>query len=247
MAATIQLARPEPTRLRWLWLLPALWVLAEWVRGWFLSGFPWLALGYTQLGTGLRGFAPVLGVYGVSLAVAVSAGALVTLLLGRQADRIVAGVIALSVWGTGTALARIEWTVERGAPLRVALVQGAVPQSMKWDSDQRAHTMELYSNLMMPYLGHEIIVWPESAIPALEENVRPYLENMSALANESGSALVMGLLRLGFLANFLSHPVISGFISASGLLITASHGLQLYVADRWALDRASRRLLERFL
>jgi apolipoprotein N-acyltransferase len=190
-------ARWLPARgaLRWLWLLPALWVLAEWVRGWFLSGFPWLALGYTQLGTALRGYAPVLGIYGVSLAVAVSAGALVTLLLGRQADRIVAGVIALSVWGTGTALARIEWTVERGAPLKVALVQGAVPQSMKWDSDQRAHTMELYSNLMMPYLGHEIIVWPESAIPALEENVRPYLDRMSALANEHGSALVVGLLR----------------------------------------------------
>jgi apolipoprotein N-acyltransferase len=180
---------------RWLLLLPALWVLAEWVRGWFLSGFPWLALGYTQLGTGLRGFAPVLGVYGVSLAVAVSAGVLVTLLLGRQAERIVACVIGLCVWGTGTALTRIEWTVERGAPLRVALVQGAVPQAMKWNPDQRARTMQLYANLMVPYLGHEIIVWPESAIPALEENVRPYLENMSALANESGSALVMGLLR----------------------------------------------------
>lgn len=37
-----------------------------------------------------------------------------------------------------------------------------------------------------------------------------------------GMLLLMGLLRLGFLANFLSHPVISGFISASGLLIAAS-------------------------
>jgi SulP family sulfate permease len=37
-----------------------------------------------------------------------------------------------------------------------------------------------------------------------------------------GILLLMGLLRLGFLANFLSHPVISGFISASGLLIALS-------------------------
>lgn len=43
------------------------------------------------------------------------------------------------------------------------------------------------------------------------------------LAFMSGSMLLlMGVLRLGFLANFLSHPVISGFISASGLLIAAS-------------------------
>ena len=53
---------PAAGALRWLLLLPALWALAEWVRGWFLSGFPWLALGYTQLETPLRGFAPVLGV-----------------------------------------------------------------------------------------------------------------------------------------------------------------------------------------
>jgi apolipoprotein N-acyltransferase len=90
---------PATGALRWLLLLPALWVLAEWVRGWFLSGFPWLALGYTQLETPLRGFAPVLGVYGVSLAAAVSAGVLVALLLGDSRDRIVAVVIGLSVWG----------------------------------------------------------------------------------------------------------------------------------------------------
>ena len=59
------------------------------MRGWFLSGFPWLALGYSQLATPLRGFAPVLGVYGVSLAAAVTAGALVALLLGQRRDRIV--------------------------------------------------------------------------------------------------------------------------------------------------------------
>jgi apolipoprotein N-acyltransferase len=186
---------PRAGALRWLFLLPSLWVLAEWVRGWFLSGFPWLALGYTQLATPLRGFAPLLGVYGVSLAVAVSAGALVAVALGDRRDRIVAVVIALCVWGTGTALTRVQWTAERGAPLRVALLQGAVPQAMKWDPDHRARTMQLYASLMVPHLGVDVIVWPESAVPALEERVRPYLSQMAALANENGSSLVMGLIR----------------------------------------------------
>jgi apolipoprotein N-acyltransferase len=186
---------PATGALRWLWLLPAMWVLAEWTRGWFLSGFPWLALGYTQLETPLRGFAPALGVYGVSLAAAVSAGALAAFVLGDRRDRIVAAVIALAMWGTGTALNRVQWTAERGAPVRVALVQGAVPQAMKWEPGHRARTMQLYADLMVPHLGADLIVWPESAIPALEENVRPYLAQMAALANENGSSLVMGLLR----------------------------------------------------
>ena len=190
-------ARWAPARgaLRWLFLLPALWVFAEWMRGWFLSGFPWLALGYSQLATPLRGYAPVLGVYGVSLAAVVTAGVLATLLLGRARERIVAVVVALAVWGAGTALTRVEWTIERGSPLRVALVQGAVPQSMKWEAGHREHTMQLYAHQMAPHLGSDVIVWPESAIPALEENVRPYLAQMAQLANESGSALIMGLLR----------------------------------------------------
>jgi apolipoprotein N-acyltransferase len=186
---------PASGTLRWLLLLPAAWVLAEWLRGWFLSGFPWLALGYTQLATPLRGFAPVLGVYGVSLAVAVSAGALAALLLGRGRDRVVAAAIVLAVWGTGTALARIGWTVERGAPLRVALVQGAVPQAMKWEPGRRERTMQLYAHLMATRLDQDLIVWPESAVPALEENVRPYLAQVAELANQNGAALMMGLLR----------------------------------------------------
>ena len=89
-------ARWMPTGgwLRWLVALPLLWVLVEWIRGWFLSGFPWLALGYSQLATPLRGYAPLVGVYGVSLAVASSAGALVALVLGRRADRIAAAVLS---------------------------------------------------------------------------------------------------------------------------------------------------------
>ena len=39
--------------------------------------------------------------------------------------------------------------------------------------------MQLYADLMVPHLGADVIVWPESAIPALEENVRPYLAQMS--------------------------------------------------------------------
>ena len=59
------------------WLaLPALWVLLEWLRGWALSGFPWLSLGYAFVDSPLVGWAPLLGVYGVTWAAAFAASAL---------------------------------------------------------------------------------------------------------------------------------------------------------------------------
>jgi len=186
---------PSSGALRWMVLLPAGWVAIEWVRGWFLSGFPWLALGYSQLGTGLRGYAPLGGVYAVGLAVAVTAGALVTLLLGRRSARIGATVVIAAVWLGGSLLARVEWTQPRGTSVSVALVQGAVPQSMKWEAGQRERTLQLYLDLTRPYFGADIIVWPEAALPALESNLRDYLAYVRRLAHEDGTALVMGLLR----------------------------------------------------
>ncbi|MCE3284645.1 MAG: acyltransferase [Steroidobacteraceae bacterium] len=180
---------------RWLLVLPALWVVAEWLRGWLMSGFPWLALGYTQLATPLRGYAPVLGVYGVSFAVAVTAGALAALVLGTRRERIVAGAVATSVWLAGASLAQVSWTQPTGAAVSVALVQGAVPQSLKWQPGQRERTMRLYVDLTAPHLGADIVVWPESAVPSLEEYVRPYLAQVSRAANARGSSLVMGLIR----------------------------------------------------
>jgi apolipoprotein N-acyltransferase len=191
------LARWVPARGAWRWLaaLPAAWVLAEWVRGWFLSGFPWLALGYSQLGTPLKGFAPALGVYGVSLAVATTAGALVMLLYGGRRERLIAVAAGAVVWVTGALLSQVTWTRPAGPAVSVALVQGAVPQAMKWRAGELERTMRLYRDLTRPHLGAQIIVWPESAIPALESDIRDYLDVVRADAAAQGSSMIMGLVR----------------------------------------------------
>jgi apolipoprotein N-acyltransferase len=186
---------PASGALRWLAMLPAGWVLVEWFRGWFLSGFPWLALGYSQLETPLRGYAPLSGVYGVSLAAAVTAGGLVTLLLGGRRARLGSLALCAAIWLVGAGLARVEWTEPRGTRVSVALVQGAVPQSMKWVAGQRARTLELYSGLTRPHLGAQIIVWPEVALPGLERDLRGFLDATYATARAHGSDLISGLLR----------------------------------------------------
>jgi len=181
--------------LRWLVLLPAGWVLVEWFRGWFLSGFPWLALGYSQLETALRGLAPVAGVYGTSLGVALLAGALAALVLGGRAARVAAVGVVGAVIASGALLARVEWTEPRGTQVSVALVQGAVPQSMKWQPGQRERTLELYASLTAPHLGTDIVVWPEAALPALERDIRGFLDSLHEAAQARGTDVIMGLLK----------------------------------------------------
>src|SRR5690606_37470557 len=110
-----------------LLVLPAAWTLLEWFRGWFLSGFPWFALGYSQTDSPLAGFAPIGGVYLMSLLVAISAGAVVVLISGTIRARLVAALTIVVIWSAGAILWRKDWTQPVGSPVTVAIVQGAVP------------------------------------------------------------------------------------------------------------------------
>ena len=72
--------------LRMVLVMPAAWVLIEWLRGTIFTGFPWLTLGYAHSDSPLAGYAPLLGAYGVSLAAAVSAGLLAMLMSLRPSE-----------------------------------------------------------------------------------------------------------------------------------------------------------------
>lgn len=181
-----------------LLVMPAAWVLLEWFRGWFLSGFPWLALGYTHLDTPISGLAPVGGVYTVSLAVAMCAGALAAILRGNLRVRIVALAVFTSLWLLGLVLWKQAWTEPTGRAVSVAIVQGAVRQEMKWSPEQRDATIDLYTSLTEPYLGTDLIVWPEAALPALVHELTPVLQAQWGKASERGSTLVIGQMRYDF-------------------------------------------------
>ena len=181
--------------LRWLLVLPAAIAVMEWFRGWFLSGFPWLALGYTQTDATLAGFAPLVGVYGVTFVVVLSAGALVALMFGNARARIAAASAVVAIWIVGFVLWGRAWTQPTGEPVTVAIVQGAVPQEMKWDQVQFEATLELYRTLTAPHLGADIIVWPESALAAPVHMLGGFLGPEWDAAKRSGSTLVLGQLR----------------------------------------------------
>jgi apolipoprotein N-acyltransferase len=179
---------------RWLLLLPGAWVLAEWLRGWVASGFPWLSLGYSQTDAWPGGYAALAGVYGIGLAVAVLAGSVVALVRGRGAERLVAVAVAAAVLAGGDLLGGRDWTTPTGRTIDVALVQGAVPQDRKWLPEQRQPTKDLYRTLSVESAGADLIVWPEAAIPAVAHEELEYLAAVEAELRALGADLMLGML-----------------------------------------------------
>jgi len=186
---------PRTGALRWLVGLPAAWLLVEWWRGWFLSGFSWLSLGYSQTDSPLAGLAPVLGIYGLSAALLLSAGALTALALGTRGVRVAAAAALLVPWLAGAALKGVAWTHAAGAPVSVAIVQGAIPQDEKWLDANKDTTLALYQRLSEQAFGTALIVWPESAPADTANDIVPYLTQLYRAAHAHGSALVIGVLR----------------------------------------------------
>ena len=180
---------------RWLLGIPAAWLLSEWWRGWFLTGFAWLSLGYSQTDTALAHLAPVIGVYGVSAVLLLGAGALLTLLRGSARERWAAAVLLIVPWPIAAALGGVQWTHPASAPIAVAIVQGAVPQDEKWVDTHRDATLALYRDLTLGVLGTPLIVYPEAALPDVAQNIADYLRDLYRDARAHGSALVLGILR----------------------------------------------------
>jgi apolipoprotein N-acyltransferase len=180
-----------PAVLRAALLIPAAWTLIEWSLSWFLTGFPWLSFGYAAIDDPLSGFAPVGGVYAVSLAMAVAAG-LVWCVALDHARWVAAGALAL-VLACGYGLRATQWTAPAGEPLRVALLQGNVPQEMKFDPQRYERTLDVYARLAEGSAAR-LIVLPETAVPRFLDLVeRPFLERLKAAAVRNGGDLLLGV------------------------------------------------------
>ncbi|MBI5108253.1 MAG: apolipoprotein N-acyltransferase [Rhodocyclales bacterium] len=163
-------------------LFAGLWMLTEWLRGNLFTGFPWLAIGYSQSPPSpLAGWASVLGVYGLGFIVALIGGLL------AAAWRRPAGWTAILLLLAGGALLRgMDWTQPQGAPLKVSLLQGNVPQSLKWDPKRLPLSIDTYIGLAKTHPA-ALTVLPETAIPLYFNEVpREVLRSLTA----HGDALI---------------------------------------------------------
>jgi apolipoprotein N-acyltransferase len=189
---TSRLSHGEPWRL--LLIGPAAWVFIEWLRGWILTGFPWLAHGYGQIDSPLAGWAPVLGVYGVSLMLLISTAAILVVIMTTGKERLIAASLVVIPWVAGGILSAVEWTEPYGDPIRTTIIQGGVSQDKKWLREQRQATLDFYRSSTLRVAESQLVVWPEVAIPALNYQVEDYLNSIDSDAKRNRQTVLVGIL-----------------------------------------------------
>ncbi len=215
-ALALALAHRVAPSARLALALPALWAASEMLRGWLFTGFPWLVSGYAHSDGPLAGWAPVLGVYGMTLVAALVSAALAGALApGARRTRAwsASAIVAVALLGAGQALRAIQWTQADGAPINVRLVQGNVPQDMKFSDEGLQRAIDLHARLLNApsQAGRiDLAVLPESVFP-LPLNYLPDAATATLLGfvRDKNAALVFGV--------FIEDPPGRFYNSAVGL------------------------------
>lgn len=187
---------PKHNWLTYIIIFPLLCTSLEWVRGWMISGFPWLFLGYGHINSAISSWATIFGVYGVSWVIAQTAGAVFCIFLYYRKIKPILFFITLiaALWISGYYLNKINWTTIINKPIQVSLIQGNISLEQKWDETQLFNILNTYANITIENFTSKIIVWPEAAIPAFEHNISDYLAKLSEIAKQHKTTILSGIM-----------------------------------------------------
>lgn len=171
----------------------ALWVIQEWLKTWLFTGFPWLFTGYafTDLPF-ITSIAPIFGVFAISFVAIFLATSLLEMLRGRP--RFMLPAVFFLIITTALWLINVQWTQPKGDKnLTVSLVQGNIPQDLKWLNEYQVETLRIYAELSDAEWGRDLIVWPEAAIPMFQTDAWEFINQAATLAEDSNTAWITGI------------------------------------------------------
>lgn len=182
----------------------AAWTFFEWLRGTLFTGFGWLNSGYAHLDSWFVGWAPVLGVYGVTFITAFVAAALAAMVTAaqrtpaHQPKNALVGLFALALAIAGWGLKQHTWATNNGQPLAVRLVQGDIEQGIKFTPSHIQNTIETHLKLAATPTPQgvpspQLVLLPETALAVFQHQLGSATWNAwRALATEQKSTLMMG-------------------------------------------------------
>ena len=171
---------------------PAIWVILEWSRSWFLTGFPWLFAGYSHLESPLSGYIPIVGVYGLSLLTVVTS----VLIYKLPSSKWPLNILLLGLlWGGGALIPdSIIGLNHTNNVVTVSAIQGNVDQHTKWLSSSTQNITDTYLEMTEKEWGRDIIVWPEAALTVIKQDATPLIKGLDEQGREVGSSLLLGIL-----------------------------------------------------
>jgi len=194
-ALSLYLATKLSPRPLWPVALACTWFFCEWLRSWLLTGFPWLSPGYSQLQGPLSGWMPIVGETGLTSLMVLVAACWALWPVKRQWKSL-AAVTMVALLG-GYTLNKVQW-VTPDRSFTVSMVQGNIPQSLRWVPEQDEPTMRRYRELTNTLWQSDIVIWPEAAIPKLESLSQPYLVELDYAAAQTNTGLVTGIINYNF-------------------------------------------------
>lgn len=182
-------------------LIAVFWALSDWVRSWIFTGFPWLTIGYSQIpASPLAGYAPVIGIYGVSFITVFLASVLAY--FASLKNRFNATTkcnliyVIITIIILGFALGRISWSKPSGEPISVSLLQGNIAQSIKWQPEVAENTIQQYL-AMVEKSDAKLIVMPETALPIISSQMPMSIaERLKNHALKNNGDIVIGIVEL---------------------------------------------------
>ena len=171
---------------------PAIWVILEWSRSWFLTGFPWLFAGYSHLESPLSGYIPIVGVYGLSLLTVVTS----VLIYKLPSSKWPLNILLLGLlWGGGAFIPdSIIGLNHTNNVVTVSAIQGNVDQHTKWLSSSTQNITNTYLEMTEKEWGRDIIVWPEAALTVIKQDATPLIKGLDEQGREVSSSLLFGIL-----------------------------------------------------
>ena len=185
--------KTKVTHLNYILIFPILWVTIEIVRSHLFTGFPWLIVGSSLSGTSLGGWTPILGSYGSSLIVLMSAGCLTLILNKSKKLEIYSTLLFLLFLISSFSLNKYNWT-SQDKELNIFIYQPNLSLKDKWSINGFNKTKKLIEKAVEILKEGDLIVFPETALIFDKKEIAPWIEEINFKLIKKEASLISGII-----------------------------------------------------